>query len=287
MAKNITSLNSKESSSPKSMVAVAVPLSSRTNFTADEQISLLHLNYHLKNFDRYFIIPENLDIDFSEFKKKRFRSSFFGSVNAHRKLLFSKSFYQAFAGYKYILIYHLDALVFSDQLIKWCENGFDYIGPPWIIHKDAPYSGNPAFEGKVGNGGFSLRKVESFLSVINSGKLWKNPLRRALSELIHDKSINKYSGLAKFFLYWHPKYNGVLNEMEKYIHNEDHFWANRATHYSPKFKVAPLENAIKFAFECVPRYCYHLNGKQLPFGCHAWNRYDREFWEPFLMSNIG
>ena len=75
--------------------------------------------------------------------------------------------------------------------------------------------------------------------------------------------------------------------MKKYIYNEDHFWANRATHYFPKFRVAPLEIAIKFAFECVPRYCYQLNGKQLPFGCHAWNRYDREFWEPFLMSKNG
>jgi hypothetical protein len=32
---------------------------------------------------------------------------------------------------------------------------------------------------------------------------------------------------------------------------------------------------------------YELNGHELPFGCHAWERYDRAFWEeqlPFLRA---
>ena len=66
------------------------------------------------------------------------------------------------------MIYHPDALVFSDQLEYWCGQDFDYIGAPWVVHKDAPYAGQSAHEGKVGNGGFALIKIESFLKVFYS-----------------------------------------------------------------------------------------------------------------------
>jgi hypothetical protein len=33
----------------------------------------------------------------------------------------------------------------------------------------------------------------------------------------------------------------------------------------------------------APRLCFELNGRKLPFGCHAWQRYDRGFWEPYLL----
>jgi hypothetical protein len=64
------------------------------------------------------------------------------------------------------------------------------------------------------------------------------------------------------------------------------FWANRGSHYYPGFKLAPIEVALKFGFECVPRYCYRLNNNELPFGCHAWEKYDKKFWEPFLLPIV-
>jgi len=102
-------------SDPQSLVAVAVPLSNRMIFTEEEEISLLHLNHHLGQFDRFFVIPEHQDIDVSGFKTKRFSADYFGSVDAHRRLLFSASFYDAFADYQFVLIYHLDALVFTNE----------------------------------------------------------------------------------------------------------------------------------------------------------------------------
>jgi hypothetical protein len=27
-----------------------------------------------------------------------------------------------------------------------------------------------------------------------------------------------------------------------------------------------------------------MNNHRLPFGCHAWPRYDRMFWEPYLVK---
>jgi hypothetical protein len=268
----------------KKLVAIAVPLSNKSFFTENERISLNHLEYHLSCYDIYFVVPDNMEIKRDGYKEIRFHKRFFGSAKAHQNLLFSKQFYQAFDDYKFLLIYHLDALVFSDQLKEWCGMDFDYIAPPWIEHNAAPYHGNPEYEGKVGNGGFSLRKIETFLSVLNSTRLSQSPLAYVRSALKYGSSIRKYSIFLKYPLFFHHKYNGVQRELGSYPHNEDHFWANRAEYYYPGFRVAPVMTAIKFAFECVPRYCFELNGNQLPFGCHAWGRYDRNFWAPHLMS---
>lgn len=61
--------------------------------------------------------------------------------------------------------------------------------------------------------------------------------------------------------------------------NEDIFWASRD---SGQFRVAPVEIALHFAFERYVRQCYSLNHNQLPFGCHAWEKYDFDFWRPIF-----
>ncbi|MFZ7127493.1 MAG: DUF5672 family protein [Desulfobacterales bacterium] len=271
----------------RKLVAIAVPGSNRDRLTRDEEVSLNHLLKHLGHYDRYLVVPPHLRMLTDQgFEMLHFGPEYFGSAKAHCQLLFSKAFYQAFADYEYLLIYHLDALVFSDQLEYWCRRGFDYIAPPWIPHKDAVYSGNPGYEGKVGNGGFSLRKIGSFLRVLDSKRLYKDPVeqfRRTMrSERAPlEKTISALKTLAKFS----PYFNGVRQELADYRKNEDHFWANRARHYYPGFNIAPVETALRFAFECVPRFCFEKNGRTLPFGCHAWPKYDRDFWEPYLISS--
>jgi hypothetical protein len=64
----------------------------------------------------------------------------------------------------------------------------------------------------------------------------------------------------------------------------DGFWVTRAKHYDPEFKVAPVEVALRFAFECASRFCSDATDRNLPFGCSAWERYDPEFWRPFLLE---
>ena len=278
-------MHQRKKSSFKKLVAIAVPLSNSMVFTEDERISLRHLLHYLDGYDRYFIIQEGLapSKDYG-FKMMRFSRQYFGSVQAHRKLLFSKYFYDRFGEYEFILIYHLDALVFSDQLKFWCAKNYDYIAPPWIRHKDAPYAGMPGFEGKVGNGGFSLRRIEGFLSVLNSRRFRHDPvvaIRNILWSPMHPirKAISSVRALRLFL----PACNGILQELDNYTLPEDHFWPNRAVYYHPGFRIAPLDEALKFGFECVPRFCYKKNERMLPFGCHAWERYDRDFWMPFLL----
>lgn len=47
---------------------------------------------------------------------------------------------------------------------------------------------------------------------------------------------------------------------------------------------SPIE-ASAFAFERSPRYLYELNNNTLPFGCHAWEKYDMDFWLKFIHLN--
>ena len=82
-------------------------------------------------------------------------------------MMLSSAFYAAFRDYKYVLLHHLDALVLEDRLQEWCATDLDYIAPPWLKCDDSPW----VQVQRVGNGGFSLRKVESFLKVIHSPRL--------------------------------------------------------------------------------------------------------------------
>jgi len=41
---------------------------------------------------------------------------------------------------------------------------------------------------------------------------------------------------------------------------------------------------VSFSFEVGPKHCFEKNNQTLPFGCHAWAKYDREFWKPYLLK---
>lgn len=70
--------------------------------------------------------------------------------------------------------------------------------------------------------------------------------------------------------------------IENFVDNEDHIYGIHSARILPAFKVAPVEEALKFAFECDPAYLYKLNGRRLPFCCHAWERWGWDFWLPFI-----
>jgi len=267
-------------------VAVVIPLSNRSRFTEDEAISYRQLVHYLGTYDRYFVAPQSLELEFPESLIKRFDDRYFGSIVAHTRLMLSSTFYDAFSDYEYILIHHLDALVFSDSLLEWCEEGFDYIGPPWVKCEATPW----VEASRVGNGGLSLRKIKSFLRVFDSSRYWVDP--------------NEYW---KTFCHTHPRHIQLLNFPRRFLKrliyfnnvkhelaqwplrtdgkgNEDYFWSDEAVRYNPEFNVAPFSTGLRFAFEVAPRLCYEMNNHRLPFGCHAWPRYDRMFWEPYLVK---
>jgi hypothetical protein len=262
------------------LVAIVVPFSNRAELLPDEVVSLKHLLHFLGKYDKYAVIPKSLRIELPDFDFVRFDDKFFGSVRAHNKLMLSKKMYRTFIDYEYILLYHLDSLVFSDQLTKWCEADWDYIAAPWLKSPTSPSLGFS----RCGNGGFALRKIESFLKVINpeeqvvsADDAWKmicamrpryhRYLMRPIKYLLRFRSMNR-SRLVRAAFY----------------RNEDRFWSDLAKLFYPAFRVAPVEIGLKFAFDDAPRFCFEQNGNALPFGCHGWCKYDRAFWEPYLIK---
>lgn len=94
-------------------VAVVVPGYHRAQFTSDEEISFRHLEHFLGRYDKFLVVPQSLEIERPGFHVQRFADTYFGSAAANNKLMLSSSFYRTFQNYDYLLIYHLDALVFQ------------------------------------------------------------------------------------------------------------------------------------------------------------------------------
>ncbi len=266
---------------PRPSVAIVVPAPppGRT-FGEDERVSLIHLERYLGGYDRFLVVPPDDRRELEGFRRQQFSERYFGSVKAHNQLLMSKEFYRRFESYEFILIYHLDALVFADELPQWCAAGYDYIGAPWLAD---PNDWSAGFSG-VGNGGFSLRRVSAALRVLSSRRYRVKPAEYWARNHGHRSWLGRMTKLPHRLAYHIVRLNGVTRDVATYGDNEDKFWSKRGPHYDPEFRVAPADVALRFAFETEPRACYELNGRQLPFGCHGWNRYDRSFWEQFLLT---
>lgn len=246
----------------------------------DEEIALRHLEHYLGRHDRYFLSPESLVPRRQGFEVVCFPDSCFLSTDSYSRLLLSADFYHAFARYDYVLVYQLDCLVFSDELLDWCRRDYDYLGAPWLVDPEAPEKGLS----RVGNGGLSLRRTASFLRTLESARylaepvaFWRDLLWAPLPDLPRRKWLKRFRVLrdARRGAGWYTRH---------YTLNEDRFWSDRAALFHPGFRIAPVDVALAFSFERSPRYCCERNGGRLPFGCHAWNRWDRAFWEPYLLG---
>ena len=63
---------------------------------------------------------------------------------------------------------------------------------------------------------------------------------------------------------------------------EDIYWMKFVAPKIPWFKTPTPEEALDFAMEYNPRKCFFLNNDKIPFGIHAWYKYDLEFWRPYI-----
>lgn len=179
--------------------------------------------------------------------EERFDPVYFRSVSGYNRLLLKPSFYRRFAAYDYLLIVQTDAWVFRDELEKWCRAGYDYIGAPWFDRFEEADETSPMLP-YAGNGGFSLRHVGKTIKLLKKG-FWKLLFYRYIKR----KTVN-----------------------------EDNFIAVKLPKIMPDYKVAGPETAMFFSFENMPHKLYRLTGEKLPFGCHAYRRYNREFWNRFI-----
>jgi len=263
--------------------AVVVPIY-RNEIAPEEEISFTQLRFFLAGFDKYVICPQSLSFELQGFVTKHFDDRYFENIASYSRLLLTSDFYRSFDDYSYILIYQPDCLALSDRLDIWCDLNYDYIGAPLFRSKADPLQGFS----RAGNGGLSLRRVESFLRVLTSRRYIEEPVSfwrefkfSKLPDVADMPSIWRL--IKKLRVLRHARW-GVQWYTAQYTLNEDLFWSDRATLFYPNFKIAPVDVALRFAFERFPRYCFEQNNHELPFGCHAWAKWDREFWEPYLLK---
>ena len=226
----------------------------------------LALNQCFKILSKHKIIffaSENLETNFYEefclennikFEVERFEDKYFNDLWGYNELLKNENFYKRFLNYEYILIYQLDAFVFKDELIYWCNKGYDYIGAPWFEGFGQATENNEMLP-ICGNGGFSLRKTKTFYDLFSIIQKDITPENEYMKSLVDNKKASEDLLICTVF----PKYFKNLN-------------------------IAKSEEAKYFSFECLPKKLYEEINYQLPFGCHSWEKYDSDFWKEFIKT---
>ncbi len=247
----------------KQSCAVAIPVY-KEDMSEYESVSFKRCLDILDSYDVFLVSPADLRIDLyykmnDRVRASRFPQHYFQDIQGYNRLMLSIEFYERFLEYKYVLIHQLDAFIFSSHLGEWCDKGYDYVGAPWID--------NPAIEMLATNGSRIRRALPA----------WAKRLNRSVGN--GGFSLRKVSSFRRFLKVFGWRASG-------WSFNEDFFWAFYASSYYPLFRIPAFEVALTFAFEAQPRKCYELNKYHLPFGCHAWQKYDPEFWRP-IFCNLG
>ena len=256
-------------------VAVVIPVY-KPELTDYERVSLTQCLRVLGAYPICLAAPHSLDVSrYRQFcptlQTRTFDDAYFSGIQSYNRLMLSEQFYGAFADVEYILIHQLDAFVFTDELADWCRQGYDYIGAPWLRDRDVTgWRGRISFQIRqraatlldlkkadkvtpreitslngVGNGGLSLRRIPAMLRC----------LRRFRKKIADYERIHQYQ------------------------YNEDVFWGIEVNRYWPLLRIPSYRKALHFSVEFYPKWAIdHYNNGLLPFGCHAWDIHETDYW---------
>ena len=233
----------------KEEIVIVVPIYKK-QLSDLEKISLTQLQRVLGDYPRVFQAPESLEFDYGclgeGFSVERFPDEYFTGVYSYSHLMLEADFYRRFDKYKYMLIYQLDAFVFSDKLLEFCEMGYDYIGAP--VYPLTPHW--HAIGTCVGNGGFSLRKIDSAIQMLEYSHSWlqTDPFKDVLVD-------------------W-----------------EDLFWAYCGMKKNLSFQIPPKSIALKFSVQDNVSHAYKKMPAEMPFGCHGWYKDNFDFWKQRIQA---
>jgi hypothetical protein len=92
---------------------------------------------------------------------------------SYSKLLATRTIIYDYIGTEYFLVFQTDSMMFKSNchLINlYLNKGYDYVGAPWLICNYYPTKERDF----IGNGGFSLRKTETMLKIIDNHKWNEN-----------------------------------------------------------------------------------------------------------------
>lgn len=253
-----------------------------------EELSIRNLNNTLSEIPKVIICPKSCNISFNKYTDNtyqiiRLSDSYFKSTQTYNKLLRTRLFFNLFKDYKFLLMHHPDAYVFSNQLEYWCDKDYDYIGAP-LYKFDG--SINPSEYIGIGNGGLSLHKIESAIKVLSTFRIIYS---------FHDllswwKNFN-WKGRVWYLVYFTRMMLGVGRNSHDIFNqsrlNEDIFWGVYIPRSFGWYKVAPFGEAYKFSMEYNCKELLELNNGRLPFGCHNWFKRDfLAFWKPYIIPTV-
>jgi hypothetical protein len=259
-------------------LAVVVPVY-RSALDPYEAISLHRTFQVLGGQHLVMVKPEGLDTAALEARHpwsrvETFAPEYFRSIQGYNRLLLSTGFYQRFLASEYLLICQLDVFVFRDELASWVARGHDYVGAPWLSSSGASQllhrlkfevaSRLPggrdrvhAWEtrDRVGNGGFSLRRVATH----------------------HRLSLEMKPHIDRY----------LANQGTHHFH-EDVFWSLEPSRQGLAHRTPGVEEALAFAFDINPGRLFERAGGRLPMAAHGWykGRHLR-FWAPHVAAATG
>ena len=233
-----------------------------------EKRSFAHLLEVYRDRPVYLVHPQGVDLarylavpGAEDCRTIAFASSHYISRSSYNDLLLSPKFYSAFMGYEYILIHHLDAWSFADDLDRFMALGVDYIGCARVHAGD-----------KMA-GGLSLRRTFSCLSACRSAATLDG-----ISLLLK----KKYLGLRDIVAIAKRNLAIPIGKQRPY-HSEDHFYTFGAPILLDGFRAASAEQALRFAFDDEPERLLDRSGGEMPMGCHAfWKNGNWPFWKEHI-----
>lgn len=277
-------------------IAIAIPVYKAVP-TADELLSLRQCISVLGSHQLFLVCPEGLDTSaYDEAQEQQqtqgrtaadrlqrltFAPCYFESIDGYNRLMMEHHFYKRFSDYDYMLVYQLDAWVFTDELAIWCQRGYDYVGAPWFELNHTHEEGYELW--CVGNGGLSLRKVSTFLRVTRLRPFSKvKSCRQVFSQEYHSphdlghclvRCLGPLIG------------TNSIRHLQKRL-QEDFYFCYGLKGSDHELHIPTPAEAALFAFECSPKYLYEeVTHGRLPFGCHAWRKHQyEEFWQQFILS---
>lgn len=246
---------------------------------ADAWFSLRRLRRVLNNYPIVLVVPESLDVKSLVAVLRpetiiRVGNEWMASIGSYNELMISPVIWSKLGAYSHALVHEPDALVLSDQLKRWCESEWSYIGAPWFSGYTAAREGSRVIG--VGNFGFSLHDLRVIRTIISENPRWYG-IRALAGDLLlrgmREGQVRRILGLTS-----RKSLDGTYQGAHTYFQGYcDTFW----TRYGPKmnslYRVAPWRVAMQFAWEVNPRTCARMSSCQQPFGIHAWAKYDRSF----------
>jgi len=252
-------------------VRILIPLY-RPQLAPKEEASLRNTCRVLASYPITLLVPEGMELpapcrELAGLDVRAVSDEWLGTRNGiagYNRMMLSADFYACFADTDYLLICHTDAWIFRDELQAWCDAGYDCVAAPWVRRpvyslplvrhymrlRDSLWRGGREIlrqdlYGRVGNGGLSLRRTDSF----------------------REACIRYRERIETFLGRRDPLYN------------EDVFWAL----VPEDFRYPSQDEALRFSIDTNPAYCFRMLEGRLPMGCHSWSKPRMwRFWRRFI-----